>query len=233
MITHGLRLNTRAELLNSAALIRLINRNATKPGYSSEILDKPVIEKPPTVSVTNLEPRTFRTRTGGRAWSHERSRGGTCEWLTPPEILAALGSFDLDPCSPTKRPWPTAKQHYTLLDDGLKQTWAGRVWLNPPYGAETQLWLEKLARHGDGIALIFARTETRMFFDYVWNRASAVLFLRGRLTFYHVDGTKAVHSGGAPSCLVAYGKQNVPALASSRLQGKLIVFPNPSARNRG
>lgn len=30
------------------------------------------------------------------------------EWLTPPEIVQSLGSFDLDPCSPIARPWPFA-----------------------------------------------------------------------------------------------------------------------------
>ncbi|WP_223160903.1 phage N-6-adenine-methyltransferase [Salinicola aestuarinus] len=85
------------------------------------------------------------------------------EWLTPPSILEALGSFDLDPCSPVERPWDTASEHLTLHDDGLSAAWRGRVWLNPPYGRETGLWLEKLAEHGDGIALVFARTETEMF----------------------------------------------------------------------
>ena len=41
---------------------------------------------------------------------------GKDEWLTPPYVIEALGSFDLDPCSPIKRPWPTAKEHYTILD---------------------------------------------------------------------------------------------------------------------
>ena len=38
---------------------------------------------------------------------------GKDEWLTPPEITTDLGPFDLDPCSPIKRPWPTAENHYT------------------------------------------------------------------------------------------------------------------------
>ena len=35
---------------------------------------------------------------------HQRARGGTVEWLTPPKILDALGPFDLDPCAPVVRP---------------------------------------------------------------------------------------------------------------------------------
>lgn len=82
------------------------------------------------------------------------------EWLTPPEIVHALGDFDLDPCAPVRRPWSTATHHYTVLDNGLTKPWFSRVWMNPPYGRETGIWLNKLAVHGDGIALVFARTET-------------------------------------------------------------------------
>lgn len=38
---------------------------------------------------------------------------GHPEWLTPRNIVDALGPFDLDPCAPIVRPWPTAVQHYT------------------------------------------------------------------------------------------------------------------------
>lgn len=157
-----------------------------------------------------------------KAWSHERSQGGKDEWLTPPEILRALGDFDLDPCAPAAPPWPTAKNFYTIKENGLIQPWFGRVWLNPPYGKETYKWLARLANHRNGIALVFARTETRMFFDWVWSRANAVLFLRGRLTFLNVDGSKPANTGGAPSALIAYGRSNVRALAESGLDGKLI-----------
>lgn len=145
------------------------------------------------------------------------------EWLTPPEIISALGEFDLDPASPgIRRPWDTAKDHYSVFDDGLCKPWAGRVWLNPPYGRETGCWLSKLADHGNGIALIFARTETEMFFSQVWERADAVLFLRGRLHFHHVDGRRAAANAGAPSCLVAYGRNNAEALKDCALTGRFI-----------
>ena len=39
---------------------------------------------------------------------HRGHRGRTDEWLTTPYIIAALGHFDLDPCSPIHRPWSTA-----------------------------------------------------------------------------------------------------------------------------
>lgn len=85
------------------------------------------------------------------------------EWLTPPPIIQALGFFDLDPCAPVDRPWDTARQHYSRRDDGLAQDWGGRVWMNPPFGTQAIDWLRKMVKHGNGIALVPARTETRMF----------------------------------------------------------------------
>lgn len=143
-------------------------------------------------------------------------------WLTPPEIIKALGIFDLDPCSPIGRPWDTAKKHFDILDDGLKQEWSGRIWCNPPYGLQATTWLKKLAGHGNGVALIFARTETKMFFSQVWNRADAIFFFEGRLHFYNAAGERAKANAGAPSCLIAYGQNNVAAIEGSGLKGKLV-----------
>lgn len=144
------------------------------------------------------------------------------EWLTPPDIIKALGEFTLDPCAPIVRPWNTAKKHYTIEDNGLKQPWEGRVWCNPPYGSETEKWLKRLAHHGNGMALIFARTETKMFFDQVWNKADALLFIEGRLHFHHVDGSRAKGNSGAPSVIVAYGKDNAELLANAPIKGKYV-----------
>ncbi len=144
------------------------------------------------------------------------------EWLTPPEILIALGAFDLDPCAPIARPWDTAAKHYTILDDGLSLDWQGRVWLNPPYGPHTGAWLDKLACHGTGTALVFARTETDAWVTHVWPRASAVLFLAGRLNFHHVSGARARANAGAPSALIAYGWDDAAKLKTSGIHGKWI-----------
>lgn len=146
---------------------------------------------------------------------------GKDEWLTPKYITDSLGKFDLDPCSPINRPWDTAFKHYTILDDGLSQPWHGRVWCNPPYGNSTSVWLEKCVEHGNCIALIFARTETRMFFNHIWDKADALLFIKGRLKFYHVDGTQG-GSAGAPSVLVAYGQENAEILENCCIEGKFI-----------
>jgi hypothetical protein len=165
-----------------------------------------------------MQPNTQQTLDIG--FAHDRTTGKE-DWLTPPEILRACGEFDLDPCTPIVRPWDTAKKHYNVLDDGLKQEWFGRVWLNPPYGDKTARWMERMADHGNGVSLIFARTETATFFPWVWDYASALLFLKGRLNFYTKEGRRG-GTAGAPSVLIAYGKGNADVLATCGLAGKLV-----------
>lgn len=152
----------------------------------------------------------------------EGSRQRETRWLTPVPIVKALGSFDLDPCG---APGHTlARRTYQVDDgqDGLALPWFGRVFLNPPYGKLTLPFMRKMAEHGNGTALIFARTETAMFFETVWGRATAILFLQGRVTFLDAQGVPAKANSGAPSCLVAYGDADATALYECGLDGMFI-----------
>jgi DNA N-6-adenine-methyltransferase (Dam) len=156
--------------------------------------------------------------------SHQSAAMKSDSWLTPPQIIEALGDFDLDPCCPRDMPWRTAAAQLTLSEDGLIWPWAGRVWLNPPYSTAAVLWMRKMAEHGNGIALTFARTETAWFFETIWRAANAVLFLEGRIHFHHPDGKRAKANAGAPSCLAAYGKNNTEALRHSGIAGQLVLL---------
>ncbi len=159
--------------------------------------------------------------------SHQSSAMLKDEWLTPPSIIKALGgaeSFDLDPCAPINRPWPTARVHYTIVDNGLTRPWTGRLWFNPPYGGPQIVgpWMRRMAEHGIGTALIFARTETELFFETIWRRATAILFIEGRLHFHHVDGKRAKANAGAPSVLVAYGDNDADILHGCGIAGQFM-----------
>lgn len=152
-----------------------------------------------------------------------RSEKTTDVWLTPPELVKRLGRFDLDPCKAIGQPWDLAERFYTEADDGLSADWGGdRVWMNPPYGSATKHWLRRLAKHGNGIAMVFARVETQMFFESVWGVADAILFIEQRVSFYTIDGKCSGDAAGAPSCLIAYGAENVGALRSSGIRGSLV-----------
>lgn len=158
--------------------------------------------------------------------SHHSAAAGTDVWLTPPEILAALGgpeSFHLDPCAPLDRPWDMARQHYTVEDNGLIRPWHGRVWLNPPYQNNVLArWMGRMADHAHGIALIFARTETQVFHETVWRAADALLFLEGRLHFHDAAGVRAKANAGAPSVFCAYGADDAEMLAGCGLPGAFV-----------
>jgi hypothetical protein len=160
--------------------------------------------------------------------AHHSADAVTDTWLTPRFILDALGPFDMDPCAaPDPAFWPTAARHLVWpAADGLVTPWDGRVWLNPPYGAALARWLGRMADHGCGTALTFARTETAAFFDGVWERADALLFLRGRLHFHYPDGRRAEANSGAPSVLIAYGARDAGRLLDSGLDGAPVAL-NP------
>lgn len=155
--------------------------------------------------------------------SHQSHRMGTDIWLTPPDLLKALGHIDLDPCAaPQPRPWPTADEHYALPQDGLSLPWHGFCFVNSPYGYETGKWLEKLAKHNNGIGLIFARTETKIFSEWVWPYASSLLFIEGRLFFHNGEGWRADHNSGAPSVLIGYGEEARNRLLTSGIRGAFV-----------
>lgn len=165
----------------------------------------------------------------GAMGSHQSARAETTTWLTPPNLIDKLGPFDLDPCAaPSPRPWPTAARHIELPEDGLVADWDGHVWLNPPYSFAAWEWLSKLADHGDGIALVFARTETAGFVREVWGKATGVLFLHGRLHFHYADGDRAAANSGAPSVLVAYGERAAESLMTADLDGTYIPLNGTS-----
>lgn len=154
--------------------------------------------------------------------SFEKSVNTTDEWYTPKEIIESLGGFDLDPCAPMKPLWPTAKVMYNKEDDGLKQNWGGRVWLNPPYSRPLiELFCKKMAEHGNGIALLFNRLDSALMQDVVLKQAHAIKILRKRIRFFKPDGTQ----GGSPGCgsiLFAFGEDNSMILEKNKLEGVFI-----------
>jgi len=153
------------------------------------------------------------------------------EWYTPSWMFRALAvEFDLDPCSPGSPPSTVpAKRHLTKADNGLAAAWSGTVWLNPPFSSK-RVWYERLVAHGNGIALMPARTETHDFQDYM-RAADALLFLKGRIYFERGSRPGANGNGNTTTppfgiVLCAYGQTMGDALLASKLQGvraKVVV----------
>jgi hypothetical protein len=159
--------------------------------------------------------------------SHEANKELTVDWLTPKYIIDSFPEFDLDPCASVHQEWATAKTMIKLPENGLLAEWFGRVWLNPPYGArQINPWLEKMALHGNGMALVFARTETLWFHEHVWPFASGVFFFKGRLSYIHGKALSGRAKYGAnaacPSVLVSYGDECSELLQKCSLKGKFV-----------
>lgn len=118
-------------------------------------------------------------------WSSERT-----DWSTPQDFFDKLNEefhFTLDPCADDLN--HKCEKYYTMDQDGLQQDWSGeRVFCNPPYGRDVVKWVRKcfdeVYAGGCKIAVILlhARTDTRWFHDYVYNK-SEVRFVKGRLKF--------------------------------------------------
>lgn len=113
-------------------------------------------------------------------------------WYTPPEFVDALQKkypFELDVCATEE----TAKcdLFFDPEIDGLRQSWGKRVcWMNPPYGRELSLWIDKAieqAKQGATVVcLVPARIETK-WFHRAWDACAEVYFVRGRIKFGGAD----------------------------------------------
>jgi hypothetical protein len=172
--------------------------------------------------------------------SHQRSVGKSQVHITPRRLITALGPFKLDPCAADPRPWNCAEINWTT--HGLERDWP-RDWftyMNPPFDRnEVDQWVAKLAEHGNGIALLHARTETK-WFEPIWQSAQGILFLADRIFFHRPDGTQHPHNSGAPPVLAAFGDQALARLCRCGIAGTLVTgwtiisgAPSARGRNRG
>ena len=109
------------------------------------------------------------------------------DFLTPPELVQAMGEFDLDPCSSMRQQQQLAKICYRWPDeDGLLLPWTGRVFANPPF-SELQKWTQRFILHGNGVLLVPARVETSWFWR-LWHNCDAFFFTKGPLKYLCPNG---------------------------------------------
>ena len=112
----------------------------------------------------------------------------TVEWETPFEVFDKLNKefrFNLDPCATNKT--AKCKKYFTKKENGLKQKWKGRVFMNPPYGRETGIWVEKAwkeVKKGNVqlvVCLIPIRYDTDWFAQFA--KYGEIRFIRRRIAF--------------------------------------------------
>src|SRR5574343_381902 len=194
-----------------------ILKTLVEPHYEEVTVDLDKISLPATMVEAMIETvrehTVEETKFNHNGFGHESTNNKSIEWYTPPWLFEALGlAFDLDPCHPpVKLDWIPVKQTYSLPQDGLELPWNGTVWLNPPYGKNTGRWLKRLAKHRDGLTIVFSRTDTKWYHEHVAT-ADAILFLKKRVQFCDASGKPAAGSPGCGSLLAAWGEKSVEAL---------------------
>jgi phage N-6-adenine-methyltransferase len=123
-----------------------------------------------------------------------------------------MGGIDCDPAScEIANKTVMAKKFYGEEDDGLKQAWGQRVWLNPPYAQplimEFSDALASKVESGEvqeAIVVVNNATET-YWFNRLLDVASAACFPKGRIKFINEDG---IPSTGLQGSAILYVGQN-------------------------
>ncbi|OHB70490.1 MAG: adenine methyltransferase [Planctomycetes bacterium RBG_13_63_9] len=129
-------------------------------------------------------------------------RSDSAEWATPQDLFDRLNrefGFELDVCATPEN--AKCARYFTRERNGLRQTWGGVCWCNPPYGRTVGDWMHKAWESAQAgatvVCLVPARTDTAWWHDRC--ASAEVRFLKGRL-----------HSGGArngapfPSAIVVF-----------------------------
>lgn len=172
---------------------RLAEARKIRDNYTDDDLHE--LEQQANEADEVLSRKELVTRPRGRLISQA---GGSEHWYTPqPHIEAArsvLGVIDLDPASSDiANRTVRAERYFTEADDGLAQEWAGRVWMNPPYGEPAGRFVAKLAEHlGDGsvsaaVVLVSLHAMSAGWFEPLYNAILCVT--TGRLKFTDESGT--------------------------------------------
>ena len=100
------------------------------------------------------------------------------EWETPQELFNGLDRefhFTIDAAATREN--TKCNRFFSIKQDGLFQTWdKERVFLNPPYGRQIGKWVKKayeenLLNQTLIVMLIPARTDTRYFHGFIYNKA--------------------------------------------------------------
>jgi len=127
------------------------------------------------------------------------NNSGHEEWFTPQiyadAVRAVMGDIDLDPASCREaNQIIRARRFFTKEEDGLKQRWYGRIYINPPYkqGVMSK-FVEKLITEftdrnvTEAIMLTNNATETKWFQD-LSSCSRAVCLNKGRIRFVNEKG---------------------------------------------
>lgn len=162
---------------------------------------------------------------------------GNVEYYTPEYITSAardcMGGIDLDPASCIiANQTIKAETIYTIEDDGLKQEWFGRVWMNHPFSKLVNArWINKLVaefesgRVSQACCICFASTSEAWFRPLL---EYPQCFFYKRTNYLTPDG--AVKTGATKGSVVTYLGENVDAFAKSFITLGQVKIPYPNSK---
>lgn len=155
------------------------------------------------------------------------------EWYTPAVYVEAarelMGDIDLDPASnELANEVIQADTYYDIETNGLDKDWAGRIWLNPPYGitdgkSNQEVWAHRLMKqYGDkitteAILLVNANTEAK-WFQPLYNYP--ICFTDHRIRFYNTEGASSQPTQG--NAFVYFGEQEARFIELFKQFGPIV-----------
>lgn len=158
------------------------------------------------------------------------------EWYTPPEIIEAarrvLGSIDLDPAScPAANRYIKARHYWSQAQSGLDpdHSWAGNVWLNPPYLGKVEQFMLRLihelqmGRVRAALLLLNANSMSSRWFGPVYKHASALLVTTGRLRFLAGSDGQAFSSPATGSVISYFGRSQDDFVREFEPFGEVLI----------
>ena len=157
------------------------------------------------------------------------------EHYTPGKLLETIlefyeGEIDLDPCSNSLlKPNVPAHFHYDSKLNGLTLPWAGKVFVNPPYGRAIPTWVNKTIleyeslRAREILLLLPNRPGTQWYLSLSpYSRVN----ITGRLNFLDQNG-KEQESAPFPSVLFYFGSKQQTFVTHWEKWGEVIIKKKP------
>jgi phage N-6-adenine-methyltransferase len=206
-------LNTDSRLVGPSTTRQDDRPTLAEAGIDKHLADR--ARKAAAMSEPDFEAKVERDRDRviGGPGSPLTLQSKSMEWYTPAQYIEAarvvLGGIDLDPAScEIANQTVRADRFYSAEDDGLRQQWSGRVWLNPPYCGLAGEFIAKLAEEYQAgnvtaaVVLVNAHATDTKWFQPLW--AGHLCFTDRRINFYG-PGTVSGNTHG--STIVYFGKE--------------------------
>ena len=132
------------------------------------------------------------------------------DWETPNELYSmACEFFGVEPVLDVAATAENSKCKWHYSEGGLDKPYEVDFFCNPPYD-QLKKWirkcyLEHVKNNVNGLMLIFNKTDTKAFHQYIFGHAE-VLFVQGRVHFW-VNGMASKNPAPYGSCFVLFRRK--------------------------